>query len=152
LITHTFEEYFVNDNQVTGVKTVENKGQNLQGNLYFKITENGNVIKPFNEGSIVWNSNREREWIEGENTPLNIFDDVYSITGNAFGTAANGVDFTMNITKALIIKIGCRNITSGTLEIKLGSNEPWVLDYGNGTCDNKATLTINGRTRDITLK
>ncbi len=151
VLTHTFADYFVNDHQITGKKTVENKGLNAQGNAYFEIKEEGSVIKPFNEGTIVWNSNRTREWIEGANTPFNIFDDVYSITGTAFGTTANGTDFTMDITSPLIIRIGCRNITSGVLSIKLGQNSEWTLDYGNGTCNNKAVLTINNRTWEINL-
>ena len=32
----------------------------------------------------------EREWIEGSATFFNIFDDSYSITGNASGNGGNG--------------------------------------------------------------
>src|SRR5688572_14694538 len=33
-----FDNYFVNDNQVTGSKTITNKGRNAAGNLHFSIT------------------------------------------------------------------------------------------------------------------
>ncbi len=150
--THTisFTNYFVNDNQVLGTKTVVNNGHNAAHHLTFSITVNGQIIKANGGGTITWTSNRTREWIAGESTPT-WSDDVYLITGSASGTNAAGNTITLNITKALRKEIGCHHIVSGTVSITPSGKATRVLDYGTGTCDDQATVTINGNTYVITL-
>ena len=38
------------------------------------------------------------------------------------------------------------------MEIGESSKKEIVLDYGDGKCDDKATISVNGNTREITLK
>ena len=147
--TITFSNYFVNDNQVQGTKTVSNTGRNTGGNLVFSIVENGSVTQP-GGGTITRSSNRFREWFAGESTPI-WNDDIYLLTGNANGTNADGDAFTSSITTALRKEIGCRNVVSGVLEFTPASRPTRTIDFGNGTCDNTATVTVNGRSRTITL-
>jgi len=132
-------------------KTVTNMGHNGNGNLHYAINVSSAVITLYNNGgTITWTSQRDREWIGGETTLLP-FDDVYSITGSASGTDQDGLQFTVNITNPLIAKVSCPWITQGTLEITHGSNPTATLDYGDGTCDDQATVTVNGTTTTITL-
>jgi hypothetical protein len=149
IITTTFENYFVNNNQVLGTKTVTNMGRNNNGNLWWDIAVSGQIIKANSGGVVFWNSDRAREWIEGEGQPW--YKWVYLITGTANGTNANGKSYTVNITAPLKVKFNCEWIVSGTLEIQVENAPLVILDYGNGTCDNIATVTINGQTYTITL-
>ena len=153
LITVTPVGYFVNDNQITGTKTIKNKGHNASNNLVYEITANINVIKANNGGTISWQSARQREWTGGENT-LIWSDDVYSITGSASGTTSNGNTFSSVITSPLIRKmlIGCRrHFVQGKLEHTPGGKATRYIDFGNGACDDQATVTINGNTYTINL-
>jgi hypothetical protein len=50
----------------------------------------------------------------------------------------------------LLKKMSCRWIVSGTIEMQAGENLV-ILDYGDGECDNIATITVNGETTEITL-
>lgn len=151
VITHTPDSYFVNDNQLLGSKTVTNKGRNGGGNLWFEVVVSGQVIKANNGGTVTWNSTRQREWIAGENTVLNWLDDVYLITGNASGVRSNGESFTASILIPLRIELSCRYIVKGSIQINPANHSSRLVDYGNGSCDNQATVTINGNTYNITL-
>ena len=153
VITVTPQSYFVNDNQVTGSKTIKNKGHNAAYHLVYEINANIIIIKANGAGSISWQSSRQREWITGEST-LVWSDDVYSITGSANGTTANGNTFSSVITSPLIrnMAFGCRrHFTQGTLEHTPSGKATRYINFGNGACDDQATVTINGNTYNITL-
>jgi len=150
VITHTTDNYFVNDNQVLGTKVVANMGTNTDGYLYYTIDVDGSIIKANGGGTLTWTSDRIREFIEGSSTP-EWTDDVYLITGTGSGTRPNGQTFTVTILTALQKEIGCRHFVSGSFELIPSGKPARVLDYGSGTCDNLATVTINGNTYNITL-
>lgn len=150
VITHTTDDYFVNDNEVIGTKVVTNMGTNTDGNIYYTIDVNGTVIKANGGGTLTWTSDRVREYIQGASTP-EWDDDVYLITGTGSGTRPNGQTFTVTILTALRKEIGCRHFVSGSFELLPSGKPARILDYGNGTCDNQATVTINGNTYTITL-
>ena len=151
--THTisFTNYYVNDNQILGTKTVTNNGHNAAGHLSYSVNVNGQIIKASGGGTINWTSTRTREWIVGEST-LPWSDDVYLITGSANGTNASGNSFTMAITSALRKEIGCRHIVSGSLALTPSGKPTRYVDFGTGACDDQATVTINGNVYNITLR
>lgn len=148
--TISFTNYFVNDNQVLGSKTVTNNGHNAAGNLSYSIVVNGQIIKAGGSGTINWTSNRTREWIIGESTAI-WSDDVYLITGSANGTNAAGNSFNMTITTALRKEIGCRHFVSGAFSLTPSGKPTRYINFGSGACDNLATVTINGNIYNITL-
>jgi hypothetical protein len=153
VINVTPQNYFVNDNQVTGTKSITNKGHNAANHLVYQISANIQIIKANGAGTISWQANRQREWMTGEST-MTWNDDIYSITGNASGTNANGNTFTSVITTPLVrnMAIGCRkHFVSGVLEHTPSGKATRHIDFGNGACDDQATVTINGVTYTITL-
>jgi hypothetical protein len=137
-------------NKFEYLKAVTNEGHNDNGNLHFSINVITAIVTLPSGQLIVWNSARDREWIEGESTWLP-FDDKYSITGSAQGTDRNGNPFTVDITSPVIVALICPWIEQGTLEITHGNLPAATLDYGTGNCDAQATVTINGTTTTITL-
>jgi hypothetical protein len=151
VISYSFEDYFINDNQIVGTKTVTNKGRNVSNKLWWETIVNGSVIKANNGGTFTWNSVRQHEWSEGESTPFIWWDDVYLITGSASGTNVDGKTYAIDITSPLRKKLNCEWLQSGTLNLQVEGLPLIVLDYGNGTCDNIATVTINGQTYTISL-
>lgn len=149
VITHTFDNYFVDDNQVLGTKVVTNIG-----NYTYSVNVNGSIVLANNGGTITWTSARTRTWKQGYNTFL-WGDDVYEVTGTAQGTNAAGESFEITITQPLVrkLQLGCaRNFVQGTLDIEVDGGRTRTLDYGNGTCDNIGTLTIRNRDYIITLR
>lgn len=151
VLTYTFDDYFVNDNQVLGTRTVTNKGRNGSNNLWWQTVVHGTIIKANNGGTFTWNSTREHEWSEGESTPFVWWDDVYLITGTANGTNTDGKTYSITITSPLQKKLNCEWIKSGTLDIQIQGLPLIVLDYGSGACDNQATVIFNGQSYPITL-
>lgn len=152
--TITFDNYFVNDNQVLGTKTVTNLGHNTAGHLVYDINVNGSIVLASNGGTITWVSQRQREWTSGESTPQ-WSDDMYSITGSASGTGANGNSYTATITSPLIrnMALGCRrHFVQGTVELTPSNKPMRTIDFGSGACDDIATVTINNNTYTIHLR
>jgi hypothetical protein len=151
VMTYTFDNYFVNDNQVLGVKTVTNKGFNSSNHLWWEIHEDGSIIKANNGGTITWISTRQLEWAEGMGTLGIWWDDVYQLTGEAHGVNSSGADYVYNITTPLVKKLYCQWIVSGVLTLQVTGSPLITMDYGAGTCDHNAVIIINGQTYPITL-
>jgi hypothetical protein len=151
--THTisFNNYFVNDNQLTGTKTVTYNTTDVAGNPIYDITIDGHVILANSTDTISSSSTRTRTWIAGFNTP-NRADDVYEISGGGTITRANGKTFSIQVTTPLQVALACRWIQSGVVTITPQGGTARTLDYGSGTCDAQATLTVNGKTHSITLR
>lgn len=151
VITVTLNNYHVNDYYVQGTKTITNKGRNSSGNLWYTVNvQNASVTSPQGK-TVSWQSTRQREWIAGESTLTNPFDDVYLITGSASGTGTAGNTFTVTITQALRVEIGCRWIVSGKATLQPANLATRYIDFGSGACDDQATVTINGNTYNITM-
>lgn len=146
----TFNNYFVNDNQILGTKTKINNGKNTAGNWTFSTVVNGQVIFVGNADTISWNANRNIEWIAGANTPTR-FDNEYLITGSSSGTKLNNTSYTKQITTPLHKKVSCHNFVSGIVVVTPSNKPQRIIDYGNGACDNLAQITINGNTFTIVL-
>ena len=151
-ITITPVGYYVNDYGVEGLKTLINNGRNDDGYLEYLISVTDAMITQPDGGQLSWESERKRVWIEGENTPWPMLaDDVYLISGQANGTTVDGLDYVITITSDLRVELGCKWVVSGTLEVVPGDLSPRVLDYGQGDCDNEATVYVNGITFNIIL-
>jgi len=88
---------------------------------------------------------RKRELTEGYDTPLIFHDNVYLITGSWTTIGATN-SHVSNITTPLRVEIACAyKLVSGVITISRNSHTA-VLDYGAGTCDNNATISIDGGT------
>lgn len=152
--TIAFSNYYVNDNQILGTKTVTNMGHNGSGNLVYSIYVNGSVVLANNGGTVTWTSQRQREWTQGEST-MAWNDDVYSVTGSASGVSADGHSFTVSITSPLIrvMSIGCRrHFVSGVFVLTPDNKPARTVDFGPGTCDDICTVTIQNHTYTIHMR
>nr|WP_294775447.1 hypothetical protein [uncultured Flavobacterium sp.] len=151
-ISYSFVDFHHNDILIEGNRTIVRSFQSTAtlaaahpvANMSIDMTltfPNGNVYH--REG------NRVREMIEGFDTPMVWADNVFSISGSWTTTFPAGTR-TSTITTPLRVEADCPHIVSGVVTT-VGTNNTATLDYGNGDCDNQATLTINGTTTTITL-
>jgi len=152
----TFENFFVNDYKIEGVRTVTNEGRHTEGDyegkLYFSVMlDSGKVTTPDNT-VITKQVNHTRTFVEGEESKWDIRDDIWYIEGTSTGINRNGIEFSREITSPLWKEIGCRFITQGTVVISAEGRPDAILDYGEGTCDPEATVTIGEETRTINLR
>lgn len=151
VITTGFDNYFVNDNQVDGTKVVTNMGKNDDNQPYFSVVVTGVIYLKNDGGTISWNATKTRTWIEGYFTKF-IRDDVYLIEGEAEGVRPSGLTWEREIINPLRKELNCKWIVSGTIELRPQDKPVRLLDYGDGSCDNVATVIIDGVTYTITLK
>ncbi len=146
VVTATTDEYFVNENKVLGERTATRSDDyvfDIQSDLTIELAAGG---------TLTWSSTRQRTQTEGTSTPFNLLDNVYTVTGNASGETAQGKDYNIEVTSALTFQLGCRYIKEGVLEITSSHlDDEAIIDYGDGTCDNKATLSYGNKTKEITL-
>jgi len=150
--TVTYDNFSINDFMIEGTKTVTNEGRDADENMYFTIVlSEGKVTTPEGQET-TRNFTRTRTWIEGEQTRRFRWDDIYLIDGEATGVNRFGKSFTRTIIDPLVVKPACKWITSGMVEINVAEKPEKILDYGDGECDNKATITIGEETKEITLK
>ena len=157
VITATLVNYTVTDlgstyaNKIEGTKTITNLGHNSKGHPMIEIKVTGAKITTA-AGVATWACDRTREWSNGYNTPFNIFDDTYLITGNASGTNIKGISYTANVLSPLQVQVGCRWVESGVLNLTPSGVATRTIDFGNGNCDAFATVTINGKQYTITMR
>ena len=145
--TITFDNFSVNGNALNGAKVITYKGND-------SWTINANDTLTRTDGTVVtWSTERTRSRIDDNQTPLIKWDDTFAITGSASGVNAKGKAYTMTIDEAnpLIIGGGYPHFTKGKMTITTETKTIY-MDYGDGTKDNLATLTLNGKVKLITLK
>ncbi len=148
--TMNFDNFYRNDNKLEGTRIITNNGLDAQGRMNWTINAQNMKISKSNGKMHTWNSVRTRTILAGNDTKT-WTDDVYEITGSANGVNANGNNYTANITKPLHKAMSCRWIDSGTIEITPEGRVTRTVDFGNGNCDDQATVSVKKRTRNITL-
>ena len=145
------DDYAVDNYEIEGWKRITNQGRNLNGHVQFLVVADGKVTSP--EGhEVKWKSTRTNEWWEGESTLLDPWDDIYAISGSAEGTNRDGRTFTISISSPLIKRMSCRWLTEGVISLEPDDLKTRTVDFGNGTCDNKASVTIGNDEYTITLR
>ena len=150
--TVTFDGFSINDNSVTGSKVLTYNGLNSSAHPYWTIAVN-DTINRGDTATVVWISNRTREWKNDNGTPYIKYDDFYSISGSSNGVNAKGKAYTILIeaNKPLIIGGGWPFFVKGSQTVT-SEDRTAVIDFGDGTPDRLATVTVNGKTKEITLK
>jgi len=142
----TFVNFTINGNLIEGEKNITKTA-----NYTYTITlQDGKIT--FTDGTTYTRTfTRTRTWVAGFDTPYYIWDDIHTVEGTATGINRNGYAYTHQITNALMIKLSCRWIVEGTIELTVGDKSA-TFDYGNGECDNIATVTVNGKTYEVKLR
>ncbi|MGE0077679.1 MAG: hypothetical protein AB7S48_07460 [Bacteroidales bacterium] len=142
----SFMNFNINGNEIEGQKRIV-KTSEYQ---YTVTLQNGKIT--FTDGTTYTRTcERTRTWADGYSTPYYVWDDVYTVEGTDSGQNRKGYTYTHQITNALMYQLGCRWIVEGTIEMTVNGDTATV-DYGNGECDNSATVTHNGKSYQLRLR
>ena len=144
MITYSFDEFYFNRKNVEGGGSIlrerSNENSNPQSTKTFDVT----VTWP--DGLFASKVGvKVREMIEGQSTSA-WGDNVFLITGNWTFTRRNGNVLSAKIIKELRRELACKFLVSGTIELSKNLDTA-ILDYGDGECDDLATVSINGGER-----
>ncbi len=144
--TVTFDNFKVDSVGIDGVSVtsfmLDEYKIHMERELTFMLTD-GTQIEV--------NAERTKVWVEGMDTLLDPEDDVFEITGYSNCADSDGNTFRTEITLPLV-KLGtCRYIVEG--EVSFSQNEDIfaVVNYGDGTCDDVATLTTEEGTEEFII-
>ena len=158
--TTNFEDFYIDSIHFDNATTLKISNTGSTDKLQFTVEIDAKLAKP-NGSYSEWHSRKVVTRIYGNLTTSPI-DDVFTVDGYASGKVKRSdlaVGWEAKITKPLVKKFACRWISDGTVTIarlNLSSSSQWVgtLDYGylNGTCDNRALLTVNNKPHEITLR
>ncbi len=148
----SFDNYVVDGKKIEGsvAKTITKDQENNIRTAVIK--ENITITFPDGGGKATRVANLTRQY--QRNTLLNPLDNQIVSWGTVEFTRISGVKVTKTITSAdpLVFKVACHHIVSGTVSVTTSNNRSWTINYGDGSCDNKATLTIGGKTKEIKIR
>jgi len=148
----SFDNFSIDSFKIEGKHIVQNTTSPGSNQRSFTTTvENARITNINNGNWCAWNGSRTFKQVEGNGTPFFPKDDIFSITGNRSGQCSNGKSKTSEIIEPLVKKFTCKWIVKGVVKISL-NNTVGLLDFGDGTCDNKATITVDGVSRAISLR
>ena len=144
MITYSFEDFYFNRKNVKGGGSILRERSNENGNP--QSTKTFDVTVTWPDGLFASKvGEKVREMIEGQGTPA-WGDNVFLITGNWTFTRRNGIVLSAKIIKELRRELACKFLVSGTIELSKNLDTA-ILDYGDGECDDLATVSINGGER-----
>lgn len=147
VLSVSFVDYYVNGYKVEGTFTITNSST-ANGLVFTTQTTNGKVTFPTG----AWFSHSGTKTFTqtaGFGTPT-FTDDSYAITGSFSNANSEGKSVSGTITTALVKSFSCKNIVSGVIQFTYNGIKG-TLDFGSGTCDNAAVITVGTRAYPVTL-
>ncbi len=164
----TANNYVVDGNAVTITnKTISNTTpQNFTPSITpmtWSITSNISIALAGGAGTVSWSCNRVKTLLNtattysNAGTPINWAMAKVGFTGSASGTRSNGETFTATIRTQLVKDFGGCNLggrhpfISGELIYAPSGKSSRTIDYGDGTCNLNATVSIDGVVYQILL-
>jgi len=141
MISYSFNDFYFNRKHVEGGGSILRERSNENGNP--QSTKTFDVTVTWPDGLFASKKGEKiREMIEGQGTHA-WGDNVFLITGNWEFTRRNGTVLSAKVIVALRRELACKFLVSGILELNKNENNA-VLNYGDGECDDLATVSING--------
>ncbi|MBS1563597.1 MAG: hypothetical protein JST39_04375 [Bacteroidetes bacterium] len=147
VLTVAFNNYYVNGYKVEGTFSITNNST-ANGLVFTTKTTDGKVTFPSGD----WFSHSGTKTFTqtaGYGTAT-FTDDAWSITGTFSNANSAGRSVSGTIGTALVKLASCKNIVSGTI-LFVYNGIKGTLDYGSGTCDNAATVTVGTKSYPVTL-
>nr|WP_321408131.1 hypothetical protein [uncultured Carboxylicivirga sp.] len=130
--TTTFDNYYQNGYKVEGTHVATNNGNPDGEGLQFNVTITGGKVTK-DESVIEYQQNSTRTWVAGSDTPLNIWDDEYTLDGTQNGTSSKGVEYALSITESLHFVVLTKQITEGKMAVVIEGLPNIVMDYTTST-------------------
>jgi len=145
--TVTFENFCTDQVCISGTN-VKTRTKDTQA----KFSEKSDLTVTLANGTAIHRVGEHvRVWIAGSDTEFNPADDVIEISGKVVVSDSKGNEYSNTITTPLVKTGVCKFITKGVIEFKNSAGKFATIDYGNGTCDNKATRTTQTGPAEIII-
>lgn len=148
VVNVSFDNYFVNGYKLEGSYSITNNGSaDANLNITTRLV-NGKITYPDGKwytrtSTINW------QQVAGSAT-ASVLDDEFNVTGEAVIKSSANNELITSSKTPLLRKVTCGNFVSGQLNVAY-NGIAGVLDFGGGTCDKKATLSLGARNYEVTL-
>lgn len=157
-ITVEPSNYKINGKAVAGRFVISNASFSLTAGMQYTTELTGGKITLADTLIINYACKKTVKQIAGfelDRPFRNLSDDVYSVDGTASLSyekgPATGLTATFTTQSSLIKAWSCQYISKGKLKVDF-NNASGVIDYGDGTCDDVATITVGDKAKEIKLK
>lgn len=147
----SFDGYSVNDKLFEGGKRISYVREGRRGLPTWQINSRMRV-KWDTDSFVQHTSERTRYQTKGFDTPRRPMDDAFILTGSGTGINRKGLAFKRTIEEPLHFSRDCFWIKKGIIKLQTRGESEVILDYGDGNCDNLATITKDGESKEIKLK
>lgn len=150
IITATSEKYTVNNVLVEGrIIIINTSGERTMKPSFSIKSENGKVI--FSDEEF---ATRELDYVRVWNRSTNVAENQYYVSGSATGSFRNGTTYISEIQNDLNYKRECLETNfflpvQGVVSLKLNEIDAYLLNYGNGTCDNKVSISSEENSKEV---
>ena len=134
---------------VTGGGEILREISNANGNPQSALNELITISFPNSDVLATRDGFRVVEWVQGSSSGT-WTDNVYEVSGTWNTTFNSGFSRSGTVTEVLVRRLSCLFVESGKIVIEQ-QGKMAEIDWGNGTCDNEATLTYNGTVYPIIL-
>ena len=146
-LTITFDNYYVDGNKVEGKITTTVDISDVEHPAYTVVASDMKLTS--DSATISWNSTKTHTMIAGFMTPARE-DNEFSVSGTSSGVNRNGKAFS-TVYDGVIVKNACEHPVEGKITLTSDAKAT-IIDFGNGECDDLATITMNGVSLEIHLK
>lgn len=144
-----FIGYYFNQVRVDGYYHQSYLGLNTANQPEWAVDIDGSAV--YSPGdSLHYRSTRTRTWTNGF-IPFEPSNIQFEITGSASGERTGNPSWLATTTDPLVWKINCQYIVDGTYELSVTGMANFQVDFGNGSCDNKAEVTDGNNTIIVEL-
>lgn len=147
-ISLQYDNYKEDAAQLSGKFTFQNQSTQT-GGVYVIVAEDIQAADG-NGYTLAYDAAQTFTQTGGQPTWWDWSDDVYAITGTINSVLTNGETVDWTIQTPLVKANNCYWVSAGTGTLNINGLNA-LVDYGNGSCDNKASVTVNGQTYQITL-
>ena len=144
----TFEGFVIDSTQIEGTRTHRvTSVDTTSSTITTEIALEGGKVT-FGDGTTATReASRTRVWNRTENTT--------TVNGSARGVNREGVAYTMDIVEELVFARDCWFgrvfVPISGVKVFTTADQEVTIDYGDGECDNIATVTNGSETEEIVL-
>lgn len=146
--TLSYEDFYVGDRKMEGTRKLTNVSTEANVNVVFAYEDN--IVMTHNGKSQSKTASGTHTWIAGFDTQEDKTDDIFEISGSATMSCSRG-EASRQIIEPIVFDATCGYPVSGVVEMTDPKGKTHTINFGDGTCDNEATVTHDGETEVVDL-
>ncbi len=137
----SFDDFKIDTLSLNGTMSLTISKVDLTSKIIEFSTDFSECSLTIPSGTISLDGNVSYEW--DMKTLSDYTDDMFIVkSGNLTGTNRESKTYSINVVTPLTYNVSCGHFVSGQLEVQeSNSSYPATIDFGDGSCDNVATVT-----------